>query len=178
MKKGGTSNTAKLYIFKFLSIKGILTILIILNTLTSLHNHFIVAGTPTPTLQSTPFSGEIAENFSAHPRVSDQPPKIVNRCFFEMPLYAIIYIYTHKNNHHWFKMIFFQNFITTCHVFRVITETPWVLSLKTCTTLPENTKTSGFCTSTKWHLKDDLFNSGPTGFLSNQNNHHNYTLED
>ena len=86
MKKGSeTSNkhTAKLYIFKYQRHTTILTILTILNTLTSLHNHFMVAGTPTPTLQSTSFFRAKSPKIS--PLIREfriSPPKDHEQVFF------------------------------------------------------------------------------------------------
>ena len=101
----------------------------------------MVAGTPTPTLQSTPFFRAKTPKIS--PLIREfriTPRKIMSRCFFEMP--SNIYMDVYLHNYRWF--ILFQNFINhETHVFRVITENS--LSFwNTCTTRPENTKTSGW----------------------------------
>lgn len=73
----------------------------------------MVAGTPTPTLQSTPFfSGENAENFSAHPRVSDHPPErswagVFLKCHL---IFICMHTYITTDDSRWFS---FRTSLTT-----------------------------------------------------------------
>lgn len=156
------------------SIKGILTILTILNNLTPSLPFTIIswllARPPRPSNLRL-FSGEIAENFSAHPRVSDHPPKDHEQVFFWN---AIFYMHVYLHNYRWFKMVFFQNFTTTKLMFcfsgdhRKLPE----FFLKNLCNLTRKYEDFGL-TGTKWHQQRMTENSGPTGYLSNQNNHHN-----